>query len=107
MSGRTALLMAIDNENLEMIELLLEFKVVGEKSALVIITMMTAIIMIIPMAIIVINMMTIIVIITMAIITTMTAIIKKLWQVETKDALLHAISEQYVEAVEVPNHKCS
>ena len=107
--------MAIDNENLEMIELLLEFKVVGEKSALVIITMMTAIIMIIPMAIIVINMMTIIVIImmaiiviiTMAIITTMTAIIKKLWQVETKDALLHAISEQYVEAVEVPNHKCS
>ena len=95
LAGRTALLMAIDNENLEMIELLLEFKVVGEKSALV------------PMAIIVINMMTIIVIITMAIITTMTAIIKKLWQVETKDALLHAISEQYVEAVEVPNHKCS
>ena len=106
LAGRTALLMAIDNENLEMIELLLEFKVVGEKSALVIITMMTAIIMIIPMAIIVINMMTIIVI-TMAIITTMTAIIKKLWQVETKDALLHAISEQYVEAVEVPDHKCS
>ena len=45
--GRTALLMAIDNENLEMIELLLEFKV------------------------------------------------------ETKDALLHAIHEEYVEAVEV------
>ena len=45
--GRTALLMAIDNENLEMIELLLEFKV------------------------------------------------------ETKDALLHTIHEEYVEAVEV------
>ena len=45
--ARTALLMAIDNENLEMIELLLEFKV------------------------------------------------------ETKDALLHAIHEEYVEAVEV------
>ena len=45
--GRTALLMGIDNENLEMIELLLEFKV------------------------------------------------------ETKDALLHAIHEEYVEAVEV------
>ena len=29
-SGRTALLMAIDNENLEMIELLLEFKVVED-----------------------------------------------------------------------------
>ena len=44
---RTALLMAIDNENLEMVELLLENKV------------------------------------------------------ETKDALLHAINEEYVEAVEV------
>ena len=76
LSGRTALLMAIDNENLEMIELLLEFKVAGKKSSLVII-------------IIVIIMMAIIVIITMAIITMMTAIIKKLWQVETKDAVLH------------------
>ena len=45
--GRSALLMAIDNENLEMVELLIEHKV------------------------------------------------------ETKDALLHAISEQFVEAVEV------
>ena len=45
--GRTALLMGIDNENLEMVELLLENKV------------------------------------------------------ETKDALLHAINEEYVEAVEV------
>ena len=45
--GRTALLMAIDNENMEMLELLLENKA------------------------------------------------------ETKDALLHAINEEYVEAVEV------
>jgi transient receptor potential cation channel subfamily C protein 4 len=45
--GRSALLMAIDNENLEMVELLLEYRV------------------------------------------------------ETRDALLHAISEEYVEAVEV------
>lgn len=45
--GRSALLMAIDNENLEMVELLLEYRV------------------------------------------------------ETKDALLHAIAEEYVEAVEV------
>ena len=39
--------------------------------------------------------------ISMPIIIIMMAIIKKLRQVETKDALLHAISEQYVEAVEV------
>lgn len=44
--GRSGLLMAIDNENLEMVELLIEYRV------------------------------------------------------ETKDALLHAISEEYVEAVE-------
>ena len=45
--GRSGLLMGIDNENLEMVELLIEYRV------------------------------------------------------ETKDALLHAISEEYVEAVEV------
>ena len=55
-AGRTALLMAIDNENLEMVVLLLENKVWIQE-------------------------------------------IKT--KVETKDALLHAINEEYVEAVEV------
>ena len=42
--------------------------------------------------------------ILMATIIMIMAIIMNQWQVETKDALLHAISEQYVEAFEVHFH---
>ena len=38
------------------------------------------------------------------IITVIMTIMMSRLQVETKDALLHAISEQYVEAVEVHRH---